>query len=71
MPPSLKALEKQVLSLPPQEKLELLEHLVHDLRKSIGKVRESANPEELYGAGKGVWDEDAQDYVDEGREEKE
>jgi len=70
MPSSLKALEKQILSLPPQEKLELLEHLIHDLRRSIGTVKESVDPAKLYGSGKGVWSKDAQEYVNDGREER-
>lgn len=52
------------------EKMELLEKLVHQLRIEESFQEERLNWEQMYGIGKGIWDIDAQVYVDDLREER-
>ena len=53
------------------EKMVLLEKLIHQLRIDENTHEESINWEQMYGIGKGLWNIDAQKYVDGLREERE
>lgn len=52
------------------EKMELMEKLVHQLRIEEISPGEQLTWEQVYGIGKGVWDMDAQAYVDRIREDR-
>ena len=66
---SLQKIEEELSSLPPTEQLRLMERLIHRMRKT--KRKDVTSWDELYGLGKGVWDgQDAQEYVDEIREDR-
>lgn len=69
MTSSMLAIEKQVKDLPVEEQLELLERIIHNVKKNnLGKKK--LDIASLYGSGKGLWDEDAQEYVERGRENR-
>jgi hypothetical protein len=52
------------------EKIILMEKLIHQLKEE-SEMQEIAMPyEEIYGMGKGVWNSDAQEYVNQLREER-
>jgi len=65
-------IEREVVALPAHEQLRLVERILHKLRQAgLGEKRD-LDWDELYGAGKGLWDgEDAQDYVNRMREDRE
>lgn len=66
---TLRRIEEEAVQLPPNERLELVEHLVRSLRpRTTGDVRRSWR--DLYGIGKGLWTQDAQDYVTQLREDR-
>ena len=69
---TLEKIERESERLTPQEQLKLVERLIHRLRK-IGIVEEkSLEWRRLYGFGKGLWEgEDAQEYVNRLREDRE
>lgn len=50
------------------EQMELLEKLIHQMRIEETSPRESIDWEHMYGIGKGTWNIDAQEYVDNIRE---
>jgi hypothetical protein len=52
------------------EKMKLLERLIHQLRIEEQAPVEPLNWEQMYGIGKGIWDVDAQAYVEKLREER-
>ncbi len=60
--------ETRRLSRP--EKMELLEKLVHHIRIEEKSQEEPLTWDQMYGIGKGIWDIDAQTYVNELREER-
>ena len=61
--------ETERLSL--EEQLELMEKLVHQFREKGLIKKEYRDWSELYGLGKGLWeDEDAQAYVERLREDR-
>ncbi len=63
---SILAIERQVNDLPVEEQLELLERIIHNVKENnLGKKK--LDIASLYGSGKGMWDEDAQEYVNQGR----
>lgn len=69
MTSSILAIEKQVKDLPVEEQLELLERIIHNVKYyNLGKKK--LDIPSLYGSGKGLWDEDAQEFVDRGRENR-
>ncbi|HUT37049.1 MAG TPA: hypothetical protein VNE39_26440 [Planctomycetota bacterium] len=65
-------IEREVVGLPAQDQLRLVERIVHQLRQAgLGEKRD-LDWDELYGVGKGLWEgEDAQDYVNRMREDRE
>ncbi len=65
----VKKIEKDLESLSAQEQFELLERLIRRLREKRHKVLK-IGWQELYGLGRGLWREDAQEYVDTMREER-
>ncbi|MCD6214391.1 MAG: hypothetical protein J7J46_05400 [Candidatus Desulfofervidus sp.] len=66
----LERIKKDLESLSPQEQLELIERLVSKLRKSHTLGKKFADWGELYGLGKELWKEDAQEYVNHLREDR-
>lgn len=67
----LDKIEKQIESLPPKDQLKLVEKIAILLRKSGLAAKRELEWSELYGLGKGLWDdEDAQSYVDRLREDR-
>jgi hypothetical protein len=63
-------IEKEVEKLSPQEQLELVERLAHQLRKTGIAMKKQLDWSGLYGLGKGLWKEDAQEYVNRLREDR-
>ena len=57
-------------NLPQYEKLDLLEKMIHSLKQEQ-KNKNYFDPNELYGLGSGIWDIDAQDFVNQSRNERE
>jgi hypothetical protein len=66
----IQSLECSVSQLPYEEQMAFIERLVHRLRGRRSKLASSERWESLYGAGKGLWDQDAQEYVDTLREKR-
>ncbi len=60
----LPKITKAVEQLTPQEQLQLVETIIHRLRKTGISEEQELDWRELYGLGKGLWQEDAQEYVD-------
>jgi len=69
-PNTLEKIEKEIVRLNPEEQLQLVEKLIHQLRKTGHRNKETYDLSRLYGLGKGIWDEDAQDYVNRAREDR-
>ena len=67
---TLGKIEKEVEKLSPQEQLKLVEKLAHQLRKTGITMKKQLDWSGLYGLGKGLWKEDAQEYVNRSREER-
>lgn len=65
----LNRIEKEIEILPSEDLIKLLDGIVHRLQKTM-KPKTSYKWEKLYGAGRGLWKEDAQDYVDKLREDR-
>jgi hypothetical protein len=62
---------RQAENLPPPDYIELIEKLVHQLHNKRNLLPEKLDWQELYGLGKGLWaDEDAQEYVNRLREDR-
>ncbi len=73
MPGSLQSIEEQARNLSTEEQLELLERLIHNLKRNAMRssgMKPVIDVDELYGAGKGLWEEDAQEYVNREREDR-
>ncbi len=60
--------ETKKLSRP--EKMQLLEKLIRQLRREEDVAVKRLSWENMYGIGKGIWDGDAQEYVNALREER-
>ncbi len=67
---SLTKIEKEVANLSTDEKLKVVEKLVRQLRKSSITIKKELDWNKLYGLGKGLWREDAQEYVNRIRENR-
>jgi hypothetical protein len=67
---SLNNIWKETQRLSRKERMELLEKLIHQLRIEDEAQEELSSWEEIYGIGKGVWEIDAQEYVNHLREER-
>lgn len=70
MQASLNTIWKKAQGLSRREKIELMEKLIHQLRIENVGHEESPSWEEMYGIGKGIWQIDAQDYVNQLREDR-
>ena len=67
---TLEKIEKELERLTTQEQLKLLERLAHQLRTKRLTMKKELNWNELYGLGKGLWKEDAQEYINRVREDR-
>ena len=67
---SVEKIEKEAEKLSIEEQLKLVEHLLCKIRKSELIVSKKLDWTELYGSGKGLWQEDAQEYVNQLREDR-
>lgn len=63
-------LTRQADNLPLPDYLELIERLVHRLRDKRDAPVVQHDWQTLYGRGKGIWTEDAQEYVNRLREDR-
>lgn len=67
---SLDNIWRETRKLSRLEIIELVEKLIHRLRIEETSQQELLNWEQMYGIGKGIWNVDAQAYVDKLREER-
>jgi len=68
---TLEEIEKETERLTPKERLELLERLIHRLRKTGIAEGRPLDWNQLYGLGKGLWKgKDAQEYINRLREDR-
>lgn len=68
---TLVRIEKEVERLTLEEQLNLLERLVHRIRRVESTSKKKLDWKELYGLGKNLWKgEDAQEYVNRLREDR-
>jgi len=65
-----KELWDEIEKLSSEEQLELAERLLKLLRKGKASKESQISWEKLYGLGKGLWGEDAQEYVNQLREDR-
>ncbi len=71
MQTKIKNILKEVKDLSPDDQMELLEHLVHQIRVKESHQQKIFDWKELYGLGQGLWQgEDAQDVVNRMREDR-
>ncbi len=67
---TLEKIEKEVEKLSPKDQLKLVERLAHQLRKTGIVMKKQLDWKGLYGLGKGLWKEDAQEYINRMREDR-
>ncbi len=68
---NLENIESQIMNLPVSEQIHLIERIARLVRTVQAKSGITLNWKDLYGTGKGLWDEDdAQDYVNRARSER-
>lgn len=68
---NLERIEQVIFNLPPQEQLEFMEKMINHLKEQNLKPNEAEfNWNEFYGIAKGLWNEDAQEYINRLREER-
>ena len=67
---NLDRIENQIMSLPVSEQIHLIERIARRVRSVQIKSGIPLNWNDLYGTGKGIWEDDAQDYVNRAREER-
>ena len=65
----IEKIEKDLEHLPEQEQLEFLERVIAKLKKKL-LISSKGSWRELYGIGKGLWEVDAQEYVNALREDR-
>ncbi|MFH1561794.1 MAG: hypothetical protein ABIF11_00030 [Nitrospirota bacterium] len=71
MPVMLEEIRKEVQMLTPERQLRLAEEIIHQLRYTVVSVaKKSLDLSNLYGLGRGLWEEDAQEYVNQLREDR-
>ena len=70
MQTNLNYIWKEVQVLSRSERMKLAERLIHQLRVEDEEQEGLLSWEEMYGIGKGVWEIDAQGYVNQLREER-
>ncbi|MBI5189123.1 MAG: hypothetical protein HZA22_00415 [Nitrospirae bacterium] len=67
---TVEEIEKEIEGLTRADRLKLLDRLSRNLGSPETAGRSSRKRDTLYGMGKGLWDEDAQEYVDRLREDR-
>jgi hypothetical protein len=68
----LQTIERQVAKLSLQDHIKLMETLARQLRQKSESAGRALDWSAMYGLGKGLWeDQDAQDYVNSLREDRE
>ena len=67
---NLEKIESQIMNLPVSEQIHLIERIARRVRAVQTKSGMALNWSDLYGMGKGIWSDDAQDYVNRAREER-
>jgi hypothetical protein len=69
--PNLERIEQVIFNLPFEEQLEFMEKMISHLKEQNLKPNETKfNWNEYYGIAKGLWNEDAQQYVNHLREDR-
>jgi hypothetical protein len=67
---NLENIESQIMNLPVSEQIHLIERIARRVRAVQTKSEVALIWSDLYGMGKGIWSDDAQDYVNRAREER-
>lgn len=68
---SLDEIETAIERMPADKQLHILGRIATSLRlKSAVRKKKTAGWDDLYGVAKGIWTEDAQEYVNSQREER-
>ena len=67
---NLEKIESQIMNLPVSEQIHLIERIARRVRAVQTKPGVALIWSDLYGIGKGIWSDDAQDYVNRAREER-
>jgi len=71
MQADIEEIKEKIENLPVDKQLELIEKIIQHIRSKELSKEECLDWKKLYGLGKGVWDdEDAQEYVNQIREER-
>jgi len=65
-----KKIEDEILQMAPAELLQLTELIIKRLKETQRLTIGELDLNELYGKGKGLWEKDAQLYVDSLREDR-
>jgi len=69
---ALEQIEREVRQLPPDQQLQLVERIVRGLREANLGEKRDLDWDEIYGIAKDLWNgEDAQEYVNRMREDRE
>ena len=68
---NLEEIETAIERMPADKQLHILGKIAASLRsKSVSRQKRTTGWDSLYGAAKGIWTEDAQEYVNRQREER-
>lgn len=68
---NLAEIESQIMNLPVADQIHLIERIARLIRSAQMKPGTVNDLNDLYGAGKGIWEsDDAQEYVNRAREER-
>jgi hypothetical protein len=66
----LENIENQIMNLPVSEQIYLIERIARRVRSVQSKEGANLNWNDLYGTERGIWGDDAQDYVNRAREDR-
>ena len=68
---NLAEIESKIMNLPVAEQIHLIERIARIIRSAQMKPGTANDLNDLYGAGKGIWEsDDAQEYVNRARGER-
>lgn len=67
---TIEKIEKEMESLSSAERLRLVDNVIRRMIRDEGLKKEHKRRESMYGSGKGLWDVDAQEYVNGLREDR-
>jgi len=67
---NLEEIESQIMDLPVADQIHLIERIARLIRSAQMKPGTVNDLNDLYGAGKGIWGSDAQEYVNRAREDR-